>query len=379
MLATCDCVAPRHRDLGQIFRAQFAPSAATAPESGGLDGEMTRFMQWLAGNIDALLALVVAMVIVVLGLLDVGNLVGSDVVQNSTLAVLALLSGVLLRDRFQQLKIREEVVQRIASVADAVDLVPARVDQLIAEEPVLQDLRATLQEAALIRVVSGSQRRQLADEAIHTTDRWVCRGGTGAVLASTVLPRCIDHARRESRPLHVRVEVLNPLNLGECESYARFAQSMPATSDSRDGPWTVDRVRREVFATVLAACWHRQRYGLLNVEIGLSGVTTTLQWEITSHWALLGSTDPEAPVLLAQQGSPFYARWAADLQHSLNQAQRLPLEAARAFRLGDEPTIEDTRRLFSMLGVPLPSTWDERNVSDVIIRAVRPPGPPFNG
>ena len=337
---------------------------------------MTRFTQWLGDNLDALLALVGALVIAILSVFDIGNLVGNEVVQNSTLAVLALLSGVLLRDRFQQAKTRDELAGELTTVAEAVDRVPARVEQLIADEPVLQDLRATLQETTLIRVVSGSRRRQLVAEAIRSTDRWVFRGGTGAAMICATLPDCVAHARRESRPLHVRIEVFTPLDAAVCENYARFAQSLPA--DAGGGVWTADRARREVYATVLSTCWHRQRYSLLNVEIGLAPMATTLQWEITSQWALLASTEPEVPALLAQRGSPFYDRWAADLQRGLDQAQRLPLEAARNHRLADEPSIEDTRRLFTLLGLPLPGSWDERAVSEVIALAVRPGSPSVN-
>lgn len=333
---------------------------------------MTRFTQWLTNNIDAVLALVGALVIFALSIFDVGDLAGPDVVQNSTLVVLALLSGVLLRDRFQEAKTRDELARRIATVAESVDQVPTKVEGLIAAEPVLHDLRTALQEATLVRVVSGPGRRQLIDEAIRDTDRWVFRGGTGATLTRTVLPQCVDHARRESRPLHVRIEVLDPLNLGVCESYARLAQSLPATAADLGTAWTADRTRREIFATVLAVCWHRQRYGLLNVELGLSATATTLQWEVCGPWASVASADPETPALLAPRGSPFYDRWAADLQNSLDQAQRLPLEAARNLRLANEPTIEDVRRLFTVLGVPLPGAWDERSIADVIALAVRP-------
>lgn len=332
---------------------------------------MTRFTQWVADNVDALLALVGALAIAILSVFDIGNLVGPDVVQNSTLAVLALVSGVLLRDRFQQAKTRDAFIERIETVAEAMDHVPARVERLIADEPVLQDLRNTLQETTLIRVVSGTLRRQLVGEATRSTDRWVFRGGTGTVMARTILPECVSHARLESRPLHVRIEVFNPLDPSVCESYARFAQSLSTDTDGGNS-WTADRARREVYATVLATCWYRQRYSLLNVEIGLSATTTTLQWDVTAQWASLASTEPEVPVLLARRGSPFYDRWAADLQRSLDQAQRLPLEAARTLRFADEPSIEETRRLFVLLGVPLPSSWDERAVSEVIALAIGP-------
>jgi hypothetical protein len=83
----------------------------------------------------------------------------------------------------------------------------------------------------------------------------------------------VEIARQEGRPLRVQLEVLDLTDEALCEEYARF-RSTPVPGESpRDGEWTRERVRKEVYATILAACLHRQKFGnFLTVEIGSPGL-----------------------------------------------------------------------------------------------------------
>ncbi len=60
---------------------------------------------------------------------------------------------------------------------------------------------------------------------------------------------------------------------------------------------------------------------------------------------------------------------------SFRQARRVDIEKASAVQLGDEPTIEDTRKLFTMLELELPRSFTDRDVSDVIAKALRAKNP----
>ena len=57
--------------------------------------------------------------------------------------------------------------------------------------------------------------------------------------------------------------------------------------------WTPQRTRKEAFATILAACWYRQRFTFLLIEVGLSKVMTTFRWDLSSNWVIM---DPGGPV-----------------------------------------------------------------------------------
>ena len=85
---------------------------------------MKNVVPWLGRNIDALIALLASLTIVTLSVFDVGNVNGSGVVSNATLAVLALLSGVLLRDRAQQENEQEELTKGFAAVSGALEHLP---------------------------------------------------------------------------------------------------------------------------------------------------------------------------------------------------------------------------------------------------------------
>lgn len=320
---------------------------------------MSRISKWIGKNIDGLIALILAACIAVLAWADV---VGTEQIDNAVLLILAVLAATLLRDR-----LRAGVVER--DLARALDVI----EQL---DTKLTGTKSALDAASNVQVLTGEQVGQALADARRDTEGWTFKGGTGTFMRAVTLPDCIKRARRDGRPLTLRLEIVDPTNDSACEHYAVFRRSLSNRPDGTGELWTVDRTRKESLATILAACWYRQRYRLLTVEVGLSPTITTFRWDLSSRCLIITQQDPREPALLIKRGWVYYDRYATELLTSLEQSHRLPIEqAAKAVPLSDEPSVEEAQKLFDALNLALPSSFDDRAVSDIIGKAVAAKNP----
>lgn len=296
---------------------------------------MARFTRWVRRNIDAVLALLISIAVGILALADV---LGTDQVNAAILLVLALLAVTLLGDR-------SAAVQ-------------------------------ALTHASAVRLLSGLEVGQAHAEARHATEQWIFKGGTGTYLRAVTLKECVENARREKRLLRVQLEIIDPTDEAVCKAYAHFRSSLAPGPDGTGEEWTLMRTRKESFATVLAACWYRQRCAsFLTIEVGLSRTMTTFRWDVSSRCVIMTQEDPAAQALMFEKGRPYYDAYSRELVSSFRQARRVHLDEVGELQLSDEPTIEETRKLFTVLGLELPSSFSERDINDIIRKAIRAKNP----
>ncbi|RJQ79296.1 hypothetical protein D5S17_11295 [Pseudonocardiaceae bacterium YIM PH 21723] len=295
---------------------------------------MTRFVGWLRKNADGFFALLLALTVGLLGVLDV---LGAEKVGAATLLILALIAATLLRDRY--LSLREVSKNRMVSLLNGIEIGQAH----------------------------ATARRN--------TEIWWFKGGTGTYLRASTLPICVETARREQRPLRMQLEILDPADEPLCKTYAQFRSSLAPAPDRTGETWTTDRTRKEAFATVLAACWYRQRFTFLTVEIGLSKVMSTFRWDLSSSCVIMTQDNANTPALMFEQDKPHYRDFSRDLVSSFKQTRKVQLSLADDLVFSDEPTIEETKKLFSVLDLPLPASFSDRDVADIVRKALRPRNP----
>jgi hypothetical protein len=295
---------------------------------------MASLIRWLKRNADGVIALLIA---VTVGGLAVVEVLGTDQVNAAILLVLALLAATLLKDR--------------------------------------QSAANTLRDATAVQQLGGAEVGQRHAESHRQTDQWMFKGGTGTYLRAVTLRECVESARRERRPLRMQLEIIDPTDEPLCTAYAEFRSSLTPGPDGTGESWTVDRTRKESFATVLAACWYRQRFTFLTIEVGLSKVMTTFRWDLSSHSVIMTQDDPAGPALMFAKGKPYYSAYSRELVASFKQTRRVHLDQVAELPLGDEPTVEEARKLFATLELELPRSFSDRDVSDVIGKALRAKNP----
>lgn len=336
---------------------------------------MTRFATWLAKNADAAFALVLSLAVAIITLVDIGLDVGDDVVSGATLLVLGLVATALLRDRRRRRPVEAQVTDTLQKSAATLEELSQKLDRVQRFESTLSRTQRALDETALIQIVSGGEVGRVLAEARRGTDRWFFKGGTGTYIRAKTLPDCVEAARRERRTLLFRLEIIDPNNPELCDGYARHRRSVSDRPDATGEPWTLERTRKEAYATILAACWYRQRFRMLDIDIGLSATMTTLRYDLSATCVVITRDDPQGKALVIGSDKFYYSWCMAELLTSLDQARRVPIEDAIAVPLDDEPTVEEVRRLFAAIGSELPRGYTDRDVADIIRKALRAQDP----
>lgn len=122
------------------------------------------------------------------------------------------------------------------------------------------------------------------------------------------------------------MEIIDPTDEEVCASYGRFRRSL----DTSEADWTMERTQRESYTTIVACCWYRQRFELLDVRIGLSRVMPTLRWDLSASSLVITQGDPRKPALLVEHGKPLYDYLYTELSKSLEQARPVPALCRRS-------------------------------------------------
>ncbi|HEX4812446.1 MAG TPA: hypothetical protein VFV66_06800 [Nonomuraea sp.] len=336
---------------------------------------MARFMAavrrvapWAVRNADGAIALLLAIVVGVLGIMPdevVPPEVQTQLVNATTLVIMALVATALLRDRARQAPVEKTIT------SGALAELPVRLARMEQIESLAHSTRRALDALQLVRVLGSRQEiAQSHAEARKDTTRWSFKGGTGTYLRAVTLPLCVAAARRDKRHLTVRVEVIDPTDAEVCETYAHYRRSLSDVPDGTGETWTTDRVRKESYATILAAFWHRQRYGLLDIGVGLSQTMTTFRWDLSTTRLIMTVEDPNM-AMTALAGTFYYENCDTELRLSFEQARRVPLEMYKKVPLSDEPTIEEVQELFERIGMPLPKSYNGHDVVDIARKALR--------
>ncbi len=295
---------------------------------------MARLARWLKSNADGALALLIA---VAVGLLQVLDVLQAEQVSAAILLTLALLATTLLRDR------------RLAAKA--------------------------YQQSSAVKLVNGPEVGEVHAQARRDTEHWMFKGGTGTYLRAVTIKECVENARRAKRPIRMQIEIIDPTDESVCHDYAQYRSSLAPGPDRTGETWTLDRTRKEAFATILAACWYRQRFTFLKADVALSKVMTTFRWDLSSEWVIMTQEDPAAPAMLFEKSKPHYRAYSRELLASFEQARGVEIGRARDLELADEPSVEETRKLFTLLELDLPSSFTDRDVTDIVRRALRPKNP----
>jgi hypothetical protein len=277
-----------------------------------------------------------------------------------------------LRNRAREEAMDNKLHDVLQATAEMLASLPPRLREL---ENTVDSTKRLLNESSYITVLHGAEVGQALEQARRNTDRWIFKGGTGTFIRAVTLPECVQAARRKKHTIHMQVEILDPVNEKVCGDYAQFRRSLSDQPDATGEIWTMERTRKEAYATVLAACWYGQRYSFLTIEVGLSSVMTTFRWDMTPHRLIITQEDPQFPAMMLEPGKYYYEFYSRELMASLRQAQQVPTGRLERATLSDEPTVDEVRKLFTELDLPIPRSFTDRDVVEIVGKALQPKNP----
>jgi hypothetical protein len=330
---------------------------------------MTRLVEWLSKYADSGLALILAGGVGILALADIA---GTNDIDGAILLTLGLVATASLRNRAREEAMDTQLQEVLHTTAGMLTRLPARLDEL---EHTVESTRRALTENSYVRVLHGAEVGLALEEARRNTDRWVFKGGTGTYLRAVTLPECVGGARRRKHTMHLQLEIIDPSDEKVCEDYARFRRSLSDKPDATGEIWTVDRTRKEAYATVLAACWYRQRYSFVTIDVGLSSVMTTFRWDMTPQRLIITQEDPQFPAMMLEPGKYYYEIYSRELMASLRQSRQVPISRLDRAALSDEPTVDEARKLLAELDLAIPRAFTDRDVAEIIGKALQAKNP----
>lgn len=185
-------------------------------------------------NLDLGIVLLVAAAVSILDLLEVFEDGQSD---KLILPVLALLAYVWIRDRNRQARVAEQ----ITAMSRATD-----------------GMWTLLSSGDSVKSLNGAAITRLLAEARKDSDLWLFKGGTGTYIRAVTLPECVERAIHTRRRMRFLLELLDPTNEALCAAYTQLHRSLSSDGAEEKG-WTALDTRKDVYATILAACWYQQR------------------------------------------------------------------------------------------------------------------------
>ncbi|MEU0477615.1 hypothetical protein ABZ260_00300 [Streptosporangium sp. NPDC006013] len=321
-------------------------------------------LAWFGANAEALIALVIAVVAGVLGLTGVASVAH---VNSAILVTLAALSLALLRERWGR-ESEPDTRKALLAAGAALEQLPDQLERINAVDDVISDARIALDEAAKVRVLTGSEISRVLAEARSEAKEWIFKGGTATFVRAVVIPECVRRARHNRRELSIRLEILDPMNYELCARYANYFRRMVDDPNEDERSWTAKQTQVELYATIFAACWWQQRYPRLKIAVGLSSTMTIFRWDMTQACVVITERGPRFPAMLIKEGRFYYDYWRNELDESFNQARAVPLR--RAPMLSDTPTVEEARELFTQLEMQLPDAYSDSDVAEVVRHAI---------
>src|SRR6266496_673104 len=260
-------------------------------------------LRWLWENVDPVVALGLAIVFSVLGAYSV---VSQEVISNIVLATLAVIAFTLVRERAARSGASSNVSKSLEQRLSNVDRSIAQVREAIG----MMD--------TLIKPTQGRFLTRDFEQAILDTGFWIYKGGTGTYLRAVTLPGNAENALRHRTRREISIEILDPTDVGLCERYGRMRRSLDPEPDRSGETWTTARVRNESYATILAASYYRERHGLLDIQVGLSGTMSLFRYDLASPYIIITQEDGAAPALEAGSGTYFYNSYLNELRLSFD-------------------------------------------------------------
>ena len=212
-------------------------------------------------------------------------------------------------------------------------------------------------------------------DARRTSDRWFFKGGTGTYTRAVTLPQCVETARLNRRAVEFRIEIIDPTDAEACERYENFRRSVSLAPDGTGETWYRGRTRLESYATIVAACWNRQRFQLLDIQVGLTSVVSTFRYDMSSNYLIVTQDDPRFPALLVPRDRSLYDAYGLELRSSFEQARRVRLELADRVVLSDEPTAQEVQKLLEILELPPTPPLDEAETDLIVQKAIHAKSP----
>ncbi len=226
---------------------------------------------------------------------------------------------------------------------------------------------------SVMEVIEPKEIGPLLKKAVIDSRTWVYKGACGRYTKATTLPSLAKVARQEGLGRDIRITLLDPAKDDLCDEYATYRKSLK--SSNNDNPWTKNRVKEEVVATVVSALRFKHDEPLLRINIYLANHFSTFRLDISDHYVVVTKEDKEAAGLRADKGTYFYNSYIDDVR--LCERQSIEIKYIGEIPNGQYLTPERLKFIISKIGILSDQQFEELDVEN-IIELVNSPEDPYS-
>ena len=207
-------------------------------------------------------------------------------------------------------------------------------------------------------------------EALPDTRRWWYDGSTGRYQRSTTMPELARLARSSGASREMQIVILDPTDEDLCRHYGNYRSSI---ADS-DRDYSVDRVRIDIYATILAAIEFNGR-DALDIVIALKRTMSILRYDLSDQQLVMTKESKTDPAIACPAESFYYDAFLEQLRMSRKQARTLDLSQAKVPTDGFD---RDSARSALMELDVWTSSLDTDGVIEAVIDEATSPKQPYS-
>lgn len=157
------------------------------------------------------------------------------------------------------------------------------------------------------KIIEATKIQEELAKGRITTDYWYFTGGTGIFTKAVTLPELARFARIKNKPIEIKLQIIDPLNIDLCEKYAIYRRGLntAATAQNRK-MWNSRYVRNQSFATIVKSIIITSQEPLLEISVGLKNNFSLFRLDLCSTSVIVTKEDPrEVAFIFYKQSSSF--------------------------------------------------------------------------
>jgi hypothetical protein len=215
----------------------------------------------------------------------------------------------------------------------------------------------------IVESVPPHEIGKLLESGFADTKRWWFDGSTGRYQRATTLPEMGRLARRDGTSREVTIVILDPLDEELCRRYANYRQGLASGQGQN---WTIERVRRNLYSTILAAQTYSER-DPLTVTLALKRTMSILRYDLSDSRLVITKEGLNDPAITCPAGSFYYDAYLEDLRQSLKQARHIDLTRAAVPTGGFD--LSSAREALKTMETYIPQLDDDAEMAAVLAEA----------
>ncbi|MCI2254224.1 hypothetical protein L2D08_07595 [Domibacillus sp. PGB-M46] len=172
----------------------------------------------------------------------------------------------------------------------------------------------------------------LLKRARETNEYWFS-GNSARYTRAVTLPELAENSRTQNISKSITMLLLDPTDKKLCEEYIKYRSGV--RSANKSGEWTLERIRKDIYASIIAAYAYAAEHPLLEIKIGLKKAFSLLRVDLGENLVVLTKEDKQDPGLFAEAGSFHYSVYREELKFSLKQSKILPIHSIQGIPFSD--------------------------------------------